>query len=286
LLVKAIAGTNNLTKAAKKLNISQPALSRQLLDIESRLNTPLFIRAPKKMVLTAAGEIILNSAEKVLHEVESTEERISRIVGEQTGELKVGIGCPLSYQWLIPVMESFNARYPNVDFQIGCSPDHLLDLINNKFDVVITTKHPPNRKIKYQHLFTGQATAIFKPGHSFSGKSWLEIEDFQSAILISLVPKESDSFYNKLLRPFDIQLKNYLFVEQFQGIIELVKRGFGVSVLPDWSVSPYIKTRQIVGKPITEKGIRLDWKAAFLTNQLIPEYRNHFLSLVSESQVS
>ncbi len=166
-LVRAIAETKNLTKAAKQLNISQPALSRQLLDIENQLDTRLFFRTPKKMVLTNAGEIVLSSADRVLHEIKEAEDKIHRLTGDQTGELIVGIGCPLSYQWLPSVMESFHSYFPNVDIQIGHSSDLINDLIEKKFDVVITTEHLGNANVTYEFLFVGEAIAIFRPGHPF-----------------------------------------------------------------------------------------------------------------------
>ena len=68
-LVQAIALEGGMTKAANRLHLTQSALSHQLKEIEERLNAPLYLRLKKKLVLTEAGERLLNSAEKVLQEL-------------------------------------------------------------------------------------------------------------------------------------------------------------------------------------------------------------------------
>ena len=77
-LVKEVAEKGSLTKAMDKLFLSQSALSHQLKEIESQLGAPLFHRINKKLVLTGAGKIILESAEKILEELEQAEISVKR----------------------------------------------------------------------------------------------------------------------------------------------------------------------------------------------------------------
>ena len=72
-LIAAMAESGGQTRAARKLNLTQSALSHQLRELESRIGSPLFIRASRRMVLTAVGERVLTSARRVLHEVETLE---------------------------------------------------------------------------------------------------------------------------------------------------------------------------------------------------------------------
>lgn len=281
-LVRAISGTGNLTKAAKMLNISQPALSRQLLDIEAQLSTRLFFRTTKRMTLTNAGELLLNSAEKVIYEMEKLEERISRIAGEQAGELKIGIGCPMSHQWLPAAMEKLHGSFPLVDLHIGITSDHVHDLREKKFDLVITTKYSRDKNLKSLQLFNSEIKTILKPGHPLAEKQYLEIADFDAARLISLVPKHQDIFYKSMLQTNNIELANYFCVEQFHGVIELARKGFGISVLPEWSVRSWLDSHQLVAKSITENGVFVDWKVIYPDEKKIPEYKKYFLNILTK----
>ena len=103
-LIKTINETGNMTRAAEKLFLTQPALSHQLLDLEGKLEIPLFHRTKKKMILTQAGKMLLKSAEKVLLEIKQAEREISKMVHGETGVLRIGTTCVLSYKWLPNIM--------------------------------------------------------------------------------------------------------------------------------------------------------------------------------------
>ncbi len=77
-LVKTIEKTGNITKAASMLNLTQPALSHQLSDIEQKLKTPLFHRANKKMLITPAGEKLLAASDIILEEIQRVELEIGK----------------------------------------------------------------------------------------------------------------------------------------------------------------------------------------------------------------
>ena len=83
LLVQSVAETGSLTKASALLNLTQSALSHQLLDLEERLGTKLFHRISKRMVLTAAGERVLTSATRVIEDLRHAEEEVRLLVEEK-----------------------------------------------------------------------------------------------------------------------------------------------------------------------------------------------------------
>jgi LysR family transcriptional regulator for metE and metH len=90
-MIKTIAETGNLTKAAYKLCISQPALSQQLKDIEEKLGTNIFFRTKKKMILTEIGKKLLQTANTVIEEINRAEMEVSKAVYGDAGELKIGV---------------------------------------------------------------------------------------------------------------------------------------------------------------------------------------------------
>src|SRR5688572_20968396 len=100
VLVRAVAAAGTLTRAGVSLHLTQSALSHQLQDIEGRLGTALFLRVGKRMVLTAAGEHILASAEGVLSALERTEEAIRQLAGSRSGVLRLTTECYTCYHWL------------------------------------------------------------------------------------------------------------------------------------------------------------------------------------------
>src|SRR4029450_1374737 len=117
-LVAGIAEARSMTKAAVGLHLTQSALSHQLRDTESRFNTPFFLRVGKRMVLTAAGRRVLESATRILEELGRVEEDVRRIAGNGEGIIRVPTQSNTGYPWLPPLLATFSRKHPRVNISI------------------------------------------------------------------------------------------------------------------------------------------------------------------------
>src|SRR3989441_6070352 len=126
-LVAAVVEHGTLTKAGGVLHLTQSGLSRQLLDLETRLGLPLFHRLGKRMVPTPAGDRLLVAARRTLPQLSDVEEELRRLAGGRTAILRVSTECYTCYHWLPGVLQRFARRFPRVDGQImaGAAPPPL-----------------------------------------------------------------------------------------------------------------------------------------------------------------
>lgn len=278
-LIDAIAKTQNLTKAASLVNISQPAASQQLKEVEDRLETLLFYRAKKKMILTKVGEIVLASAGKIIDELKLLEYEISKVIYGEVGDLKIGMHCVLSYQWITDVMNRFKEIYPRVDISVGNSTNVLKDLESRKRNIVITATPLTHSAIHLSRLFEDEIVAVMELNHPLTVKQHLEAEDFEGAHYISIMKKKEDLLVNSALKPMGIRLGGFSTVEQPEAVLELVKSGFGVSVFPMWAVNEQIVAGELAARKLTRSCVKLAWYAASLSSQQPPGYQNEFLKL-------
>src|SRR5262249_34093061 len=99
-LIQAIAREGSVTKASESLHLTQSALSHQLREIEDLFGSPLFLRLKKKMLLTQAGDRLLQTAEAVLPQLHQTEEEIRRLGKGESGLLRISTQCNTCYHWL------------------------------------------------------------------------------------------------------------------------------------------------------------------------------------------
>src|SRR4051812_36330204 len=88
-LVAEIAGAGSMTAAADRLCLTQSALSHQLRDIEARVGAPFFVRLGRRMILTEAGRRVLDTARRVLPDLQRTEEDLRRLAGHTDGSIRV-----------------------------------------------------------------------------------------------------------------------------------------------------------------------------------------------------
>src|ERR1700704_709135 len=117
-LVAAVADVGSLTRAGDHLHLTQSALSHQLRDIEARLGAALFHRHGKRLVLTPAGEPLLQSARAVLERLRQTEETIRHLGNERRGVLRITTECTTCYHWLPRLLTAYRERFPSVEVRI------------------------------------------------------------------------------------------------------------------------------------------------------------------------
>lgn len=280
-MVRQIAGTGNLTRAAEQLFISQPALSQQLKDVETRLGKPLFIRTGKTMEPTPLGRQLLKRARTILNDIQQAEQEMAAAVNGETGELRIGVRCMFCYQWLPKIIARFRNQYPHVDVTIGNSPEADQDLLAEKTDIAISTSPMVHPKIGFVPLFEDEVRCVLPADHALAHKAFLEAEDFNGADYIAMVGKDGPSFYRFLLKDKGIRLKHYMTVAHPEAVVELVAAGLGIALLPRWFIAPYAETPAITTCSLTRRKTRLQWKASFLKHARPPAFFQAFISLMA-----
>ena len=277
-MVKEVASSGNLTKAADRLFLTQSALSHQLKEIESYFNTQLFIRDKKQMLLTQAGEVVLQAAEKILQEVAETRAKVRCLTDKEAGEVRLCTQCYTSYHWLAGFLREFQGLYPKVDIKVELeAATHFADqqLLDNKIDVAIT-EGDENPKFSYTPLFQDEFVAIVAPDHPWASRRWVEIEEFasQNYIMYNIPDEESSNFMMlfKNRRPPKVYK-----ITLTEAILEMVKAGLGVTVLPNWVVRPYLQSGQLEAVWITENRVLRTWYAATLKNKQQQPYTTAFI---------
>ncbi|QMW04720.1 LysR family transcriptional regulator [Spirosoma foliorum] len=277
-MVKEVANTGNLTRAADQLFLTQSALSHQLKEVEGYFNTQLFIRDKKQMRLTQAGTIVLQAAEKILQEVAETRAKVRTLIDEEAGEIRLCTQCYTSYHWLAGFLREFQLIYPKVDIKVeleAATQDAVKHLLTNKIDVAIT-EGDDNPKFLYTPLFQDEFVAIVAPDHPWADRSWVELSEFasQSYIMYNIPDEESDNFMMifKNCRPAKVYK-----ITLTEAILEMVKADLGVAVMPTWVVRPYVQSGQLATVRITEKRILRTWYAATLKNKQQPLFTDAFV---------
>ena len=147
-LVAGIADAGTMTGAAGRLHLTQSALSHQLRDIESRLGTPLFVRLGRRMVLTAAGRRILDTALRVLGDLERAEEDVRRLAGDEHGVIRVCTQCYTGYHWLGAILSAFQARHPRVTINVAAEETGgpVAALLDGRIDLAILIDPAKDRR--------------------------------------------------------------------------------------------------------------------------------------------
>jgi LysR family transcriptional regulator for metE and metH len=283
-LVLELAATGSATRAAERLHVTQSAVSHQLREIEARLGAPLFLRVGKRMLPSAAGERVLRSAGALLAEVERIEDDVRRLGGSGGGVLRICAECHTGYHWLPPLLPAFERRYPGIEVRIAVESTlaPVESLLEGRLDVALLTSAAADPRVRLRPLFTDEHAAIVGPAHRLAGRAWISPADLapETLLLYSSSPETSFTM-RELLRPAGVAPARVQFIQLTEAILEMVKAGRAVSVLPTWSILPALGSGAVRAVRLTQRGIHRQWSAATLVARADPPFLPYFLELLS-----
>lgn len=283
-LIAGIAEAGSMTKAANGLHLTQSALSHQLRDIEARFNTAFFLRVGKRMVLTAAGRRVLESAGRILDELGRVEEDIRQIAHQRDGMIRVATQCNTGYHWLPPLLARFNRKHPRVSVSIVVdATDRPVEaLVNGQIDLAILTNDVTDPRLRLRRLFTDEMVALVPRQHPWASRASVSPRELASEhlLLYSSVPEES-FVLTRVLGAAGLTPARVTFIMLTEAMLEMAKAGLGVAVLPRWSAQAAIATRSLAALSITRRGIRRNWTAATLKALTEPAWLVDFIDLIA-----
>ncbi len=282
-LLAAVAEEGSVTGAARRLHLTQSALSHQLRDAEEKLEARLFLRLGRRMALTPAGEHMLESAKRVLAELEGAEQRVRQAGQGTRGVLRLSTQCYTCYHWLPELLRAFRERHPGVEVQIdaGATRAPVEALLAGRLEVAITSSAPRDPRLRVRPLFEDELLVVLPPRHRLARAEYIRPQQLAGETLI-VYPPRSDSFLlNTYMNPANAQPGAVLEVPLTEAIIEMVKAGLGVSFLARWAVAPWVAQREVAVRPMTRQGCHRQWSATTLRQVESPPYVEEFISLLA-----
>jgi LysR family transcriptional regulator for metE and metH len=287
-LIRAIAETGSVTKASLKLCLTQPSVSHQLKEIETRLGAKIFLRVNKSMVLTEDGRKILNASEEILNKVLSLEQEI-KASRSHTRLLRITTQCYTCYHWLPLLMKKFQTQAGGTEIDIV--PEAMTTpvdfLLKGQIDLAIMTNNKANNGIRFEKLFDDDQVAMVPSNHPLASKKFLRPIDFEGEhLIIYKTDSGNDHFIQNVLTPHEVQAGKITRMQLTEARVELVKAGIGITVLSRWLVKSFVRdSRAIKLIPIGSNGYYRTWYIATLDQKKNDPVVKHFASFLKEQQL-
>lgn len=282
-LLVAIAEEETVTAAARRLFLTQSALSHQLRDAEDKMGTQLFLRMGKRMIPTAAGKKLVESARRVLQELQEAETSVQNMKGGLRGIIRLSTECYTCYHWLPPVLTRFHARFPRVEVCIDVSATlHPAQaLLDGRVDVAVMSAPPQNKSLHVSPLGEDELVLVMSPRHRLTAKRTVEPEDLAEETLLIYPPREDSTLINSVLLPAGVQPYRVMEIPLTEAIMEMAAAETGVALMAQWAAASYIRQGRIVARSMCESGFHRQWYAVTLNHNPLSEYLQEFLNLLS-----
>ncbi len=280
----ALEETGNLSLAAKRLFLTQSALSHQIRVLEEYFETQLFERKTTPVRFTPTGERLLRLAKDLLPMVANAERDIVQLLNGASGELRLAVECHTCFDWLMPAMDCYRNAWPEVELDIvsGFHVDPVGLLLTHRADIAIVSNNEEQAGVVYRPLFEYEMVGIAAKNHALAGKGVWDAEDFKNETLITYpVPDEMLDLMRKILMPLGIypEKRNS---ELTIAIIQLVASRRGIAALPYWTVMPYLEKGYVGNHRITEQGLQSQLYAAIREEDEDKAYLENFCQMVRD----
>jgi DNA-binding transcriptional LysR family regulator len=235
----AVAEELSFTRAAEKLHLAQPPLSRHIRSLEDRLGTALFERSGRRVALTAAGAVFYEETRTVLPRLIEASETTRRFASGQTERLRLGFVSAVPGRELVAVLRTFRERHPAVQLRMQDLPpaEQLTALRQGALDAGFIGVAPGERIPGIELVpWHEEPLAAYVPfGHPLATRRWIELRALAGEPLVAVSSDAAPAFATWLRRVCaDAGFRPKVVVEssRAQAVAVMVAAGTGIALLP------------------------------------------------------
>jgi DNA-binding transcriptional LysR family regulator len=241
----AVAEMENVSRAALKLHVSQPALSRQIRDLEDELGFGLLERTAKSVRLTDAGRAFLDHARALLQNADEAVAKARAVASAEPTELHVGYSPTPVAEILPKALRAFQAAMPNVHVRLHdwSNKDTLDGIRDGRLQlglIVPPAKASSLRDLRHEELFHERVCVAVAPQHRFARRRAIPLSEVAAEPLIGLTREDYPNYYDYLSIIFSKVKQKPRVIEEhdsMSGIMSAVEAGTGVTIATDFGYS-------------------------------------------------
>ena len=248
-----VAETLSFVKAARQLNVTQPAITHQIRSLEEELNAQLFKRTTRAVEITQEGLIFLNDAKNVLNIITLAKKRFEEPVSDERQFFSIGCHSHNELRLLPDVLRQMAESCPSLYPIFQVVPfQHLYQLLEEGAVDVVTAFQEKGLKKEtsiYKELTQVRVSAVLSVGHPLAEKELLDKEELQSQRLLLLDPQRCPDSLNAVQHELTAgrAVSDLFMCSSADACVTLAKAGFGVAVQPDF---PFLRDPSLAYVPI------------------------------------
>jgi LysR family transcriptional regulator for metE and metH len=258
-LLREVDERGSLTAAARKLGLTQSALSHAVRKLEGQLGTGVWERQGRGLRLTAAGRHLLAFAQRVLPQFEHAEHVVAQMARGERGTLRIGMECHPCYRWLLKVAEPYLRQFSGVDldvkqrFQFG----GIGALFACEIDMLVTPDPLRKKGLSFEPVFDYEQVLVVGRQHPLAKRRFVVPADLEAETLITYpVEPERLDVFSQFLSPAGVAPRRHTTIETTDIMLQLVASGRGVAALPRWLVAEYKRDVDVCVVRLGRRGIQ------------------------------
>lgn len=280
------ASSGSFSEAAKRLFITQSAVSQSIASLEDKTGCKLFIRKTRSIRLTQEGEVLMKHIEQAYNFIKTGEAKIKEIQNLEYGEIRIGVSDTVCRYFLLPVLQKFTAAYPNIKIRVinRTSPQIIDILKNGNVDLGIVTLPVDDKNIniiKYteaEDIFVAAARFEQLRGRKTNLR---ELSEYPLLLLQkdSATRRNLDSFFEAQ----NISIVPEIELESIELLVEFARIGLGIAHVLKESAEAHINSGCLFRVDIAENMPKRTVGIALLKNMPYSQSTERLLELMTKT---
>ena len=278
----AIVEEGNISHAAQRLDIAQPALSRQMKRLETSLGGQLFERGSRRIRLTDAGRVMYSRVEHILGMVDGTVREITEIGSGIAGSVRLGTITTSGALLLPELISEFHSRYPNVTYQIWeAEGARILELLDNRVIEIGITRTQVDSKVYESIVLPNEPLVLImnKEQEIGAASDKVELKELKDQPII--IPLRWQSVFIANCRKLGFEPNIVCVSDSIVQDLLLAKMGMGMALLPV-SSKTLLTDGNLIYKKLIEPEMSTHTVIAWLKNRTLSSSSEHLIRLFRE----
>jgi DNA-binding transcriptional LysR family regulator len=255
---QAAATYGGFTRAAGQLHVSQSTVSQHIKQLEADLGCPLFLRVGKRVLVSEAGTVLLQYADRIFQDLTNAEMAVREMSALKRGTVRLGVGATTLTYRLPRILGGYNRRFPEIELVVvtGTTEFLLAAVKGHQVDLAIVMSPREEQGMRITPLGTEELVIVLNHNHAMARKTVLLPDDLRKLRFISYEKKTKmqnliDSYFQTLGFAPQIAME----VESIEAMKSLVRAGLGASVLPlcavgDRVLAARLRVLRVKGAPL------------------------------------
>lgn len=253
-----VANNKNITKASEELNISQPAISKSIKNLENQLGGQLFVRTKRGVTLTEEGKEFYNYIKHAIEYISNAESKFTELINLETGCIKIGISVTLTKEFLLPYLDIFHKLYPKIDIKIITDISYELfnKLRNGLIDIIILNLNDENYGQDINIIKCKKITDCFVVNKSFVNllNKEISIKELNNyPLILQAKGTNTRKFLDNFAKENDTILKPNIELASYSLVVEFAKIGLGIGYVTKDYIKKELKNKDLFEIKLKEK---------------------------------
>ena len=279
-----VAKEKNITKASQVLNISQPAVTKHIKNLEYELGEELFIRTKKGVILNEYGRKIFLNVKNALNLIEDAENTLEDAKNKHSVTIRIGASTTLAKKYLIKYIEKFHDKYPNIIFDIHTDSTH--DLIKKlkigDIDFILS-KFPSNidYDLKYQKIDTMEYIFVASKKYNKLTEKSISVKELENYdIIVQKYPSNSRKNADDFFKENKLNIIPKMNIASSNLLTSFIKMGYGIGYVTDIYVKDELDNKEIYKVNVNVPNKKVDFGIITLKNNILFKDCNSFINLL------